>query len=83
MTSNDRDGTNVQRTTEETGQPTIREEKHFPSERGIDSSAAGQGRVIEDVSDQKDGDDEVVQRERDRQYEERMEDEYAKREGGA
>lgn len=33
------------------------------------------GRRIEDVSDD--------QKERDRMYEERMEDEYAKREGGA
>lgn len=38
---------------------------------------AGEGFTVEDVTE------EEAQKERDRQYEEKMEDEYAKREGGA
>lgn len=44
-------------------------------EGGNDGTGLGMGRRIEDVTDE--------QKERDRVYEERMEDEYAKREGGA
>ncbi|KAJ9606948.1 hypothetical protein H2200_008959 [Cladophialophora chaetospira] len=74
-TSNDRDGTNIRRTTEETGKPTLQDETYIPpGGRQIGSSQNSAGR-IEDVSDE--------QKERDREYEERMEDEYAKREGGA
>lgn len=90
MTSNDRDGTRVYRTHEETGKPTLEEREHLPArgEGGI-TSGGGVGR-IEDVSDQDqdqdqdhDQDHDQGQAERDRLYEERMEDEYAKREGGA
>ena len=47
---------------------------------GVSEASGNDGvgqRRIEDVSD------DVEQKERDRLYEERMEDEYAKREGGA
>jgi len=67
------------------GEPVIQETRRFDSEgRQIleDGRTLGQGagygvanRRIEDVSDE--------QRDRDRMYEEKMEDEYAKRDGGA
>jgi len=75
--SNDRDGTTIRRTQEGTGNPTLEETSYFPpgggriGERGEESTAATSGRKIEEVSDAG------------REYEERMEDEYAKREGGA
>ncbi len=77
MTSNDRDGTSIRRTTEETGKPTLQDETYIPPGGGRQvggGGESGRGR-IGDVSDE--------QKERDREYEERMEDEYAKREGGA
>jgi hypothetical protein len=79
MTSNDRDGTNIRRTTEETGKPTLQDETYIPPGGrqlggGGRDDGGGAGR-IQDVTDE--------QKERDREYEERMEDEYAKREGGA
>ncbi|KAL9001348.1 MAG: hypothetical protein Q9169_000239 [Polycauliona sp. 2 TL-2023] len=65
-------GTTVHRTSQEAGQPAVSETTRLPA----GGSAAVQGgtdhnRRIEDVTDA------------DREYEERMEDEYAKREGGA
>lgn len=65
-------GTTVHRTSQEAGQPAVSETTRLPA----GGAAAVQGgtdsnRTIEDVTDA------------DRQYEERMEDEYAKREGGA
>jgi len=63
--------------TEETGKPTLVDESHFPARGQVsDREGSVQGR-IEDVSD------DVAQQEKDREYEERMEEEYAKREGGA
>ncbi|KAK5163958.1 uncharacterized protein LTR77_010354 [Saxophila tyrrhenica] len=63
------------------GEPVVREERHYDSQgrempAGIEGSAAGrigggEGPRIEDVTDA------------DKRYEEAMEDEYAKREGGA
>ena len=71
--SNDRDGTTVHRRVEESGKEPIEETTTYPaSDRVSGGSSAGK---IEDVSNS--------QEERDKQYEERMEDEYAKREGGA
>ncbi|KAL8949272.1 MAG: hypothetical protein Q9222_004611 [Ikaeria aurantiellina] len=67
-------GTTIHRTTQEGGQPAVSETTRYPAsgaaavEGGVDS-----GRRIEDVTDA----------DKDREYEERMEDEYAKREGGA
>ena len=60
------------------GQPVVQSERHYDSQgrellSGTDG--AGSNRRIEDVSDE--------QKERDREYEERIEEEYAKREGGA
>ena len=86
VTSNNRDGTTIRRSQEETGRPRIQEERHYaPGSRlsgrvTNDNTTSSQGR-IQDVTDQDDGDE--AQKERDREYEERMEDEYAKREGGA
>jgi len=54
----------------------VEETHHFDSQgRAIESSGQSSAR-IQDVSDEE-------QAKRDAEYEERMEDEYAKREGGA
>jgi len=81
MTSNDRDGTTIRRMQQESGKPTVHDESYIPpGGRRVESAPnSGNGRRIEDVTDQ----DQQSQADRDRQYEERMEDEYAKREGGA
>ncbi|KIW91813.1 uncharacterized protein Z519_07783 [Cladophialophora bantiana CBS 173.52] len=87
MTSNDRDGTSIRRVAEQTGRPTLIEETYIPSRpagRGIELDGDGRqggasGGRIEDVTN----DDDQDQAARDREYEERIEDEYAKREGGA
>ncbi|EXJ58112.1 hypothetical protein A1O7_05536 [Cladophialophora yegresii CBS 114405] len=78
MTSNDREGTTIRRTTEETGKPTLQDETYIPpGDRQLGGRDDGGGaRRIQDVTDEQ-------QAERDREYEERIEDEYAKREGGA
>jgi hypothetical protein len=59
----------------------VQETRHYDSQgretiEGGGGSGSNGGRRIEDVSDSK-------QAERDAEYEERMEEEYAKREGGA
>ena len=74
--------TTVTRATQNLGQPVVQETQHFDSQGrqtlpGTGSN--GQGGVqsrIQDVSDD-------AQAARDREYLERMEEEYAKREGGA
>jgi hypothetical protein len=72
-------GTQVHRTTQEPGQaPRDEHYEYDNSGRRIEDSGSIKGR-IEDVTDVTDAE----QSERDRQYEEKMEDEYAKREGGA
>lgn len=71
-------GTTVKSASQNYGEPAVREEKHYdPQGRELLSGTdgAGQNRRIEDVSDE--------QKQRDREYEERIEEEYAKREGGA
>ncbi|OQU95422.1 hypothetical protein CLAIMM_01634 [Cladophialophora immunda] len=93
MTSNDRDGTNIRRVAEETGKPVRSEETYIPprgttaaAARGIDDGGRDGGGRIEDVTDadaDEEHDQDRDQAARDREYEERMEDEYAKREGGA
>ncbi|KAK5955010.1 hypothetical protein OHC33_003689 [Knufia fluminis] len=76
-----RHGGNITREARGTGQETLRETREIPVQgqgqvgNGA-SSGADSSRRIEDVTDGE-------QAERDRLYEERMEDEYAKREGGA
>lgn len=73
--------TTVQSASQNLGQPVVQETRTYDQEGrqliagGNDGTGVGMGRRVEDVSDE--------QKERDRIYEERMEDEYAKREGGA
>jgi hypothetical protein len=77
-TQSDPSGTRVHQTSQEPGQAP-REERFEIDSSGKKiaegTSGSSQGR-IEDVTDEQ-------QKENDRLYEERMEDEYAKREGGA
>lgn len=74
-------GTTTHSATQNLGQPAVQETRHYdPQGRELlegsgSAGGAGGSRRIEDVTD--------AQAERDAQYEERMEDEYAKREGGA
>ncbi|KUJ08340.1 uncharacterized protein LY89DRAFT_691192 [Mollisia scopiformis] len=79
-------GTTIHTRAQRLGEPIIQETRRFDAEgrqiledgRTLGQRGNGWGNVdrrIEDVSDD--------QKERDRAYEERMEDEYAKREGGA
>ncbi|KAL8695149.1 MAG: hypothetical protein Q9218_000317 [Villophora microphyllina] len=65
-------GTTVHRTSQEAGQPAVSETTSLPAggKQAVDGGVDS-GRRIEDVTDA------------DREYEERIEDEYAKREGGA
>jgi hypothetical protein len=74
-TSTDPRGTTTHRTAEETGKQPYRETTYTPAGGHLESGGAGTQGRIEDVTDD--------QAERDKEYEERMEDEYAKREGGA
>ncbi|KAL8928924.1 MAG: hypothetical protein Q9172_000676 [Xanthocarpia lactea] len=65
-------GTTVHRTSQEAGHPAVSETTRLPAgDTGAVQGGTGSERRIEDVTDA------------DRQYEERIEDEYAKREGGA
>lgn len=78
-TQSDNSGTTVNTASQKYGEPVVQEQRQYDAQgREMIGSANGTGsdRRIEDV-------DEEAQRERDRQYEERIEDEYAKREGGA
>ena len=84
--SNERDGTNTSRRWEETGKATIEEREQRPAQGRVGGGSGGIGnaRRIEDVSEVNDESGERnEQAEKDRLYEERMEEEYAKREGGA
>ena len=67
------DGITTQRTTQRSGQQPVHESSHVPSYRHV-GGASEQPRVIEDVTDQE---------EADKKYKESIEDEYAKRDGGA
>ena len=74
----DPSGTTTKRTTQQNGQEPVTESEHVPNNRlgGIGNDQ----RRIEDVTDEP----EVVEEtEADKQYKEKIEDEYAKREGGA
>jgi hypothetical protein len=81
-TVSDNTGTRVHQTSKDHGQP-LREERFEIDNSGrriAEGSTSGSNRGrIEDVSDVS----EEQQKENDRLYEERMEEEYAKREGGA
>lgn len=71
------DGTTVQRTSQNLGEPEVRETQHFDAQgRQLVDGSANDARRIQDVTDEEQAD-------RDREYEERIEEEYAKREGGA
>ncbi|KXL43426.1 hypothetical protein M433DRAFT_155910 [Acidomyces richmondensis BFW] len=79
QTSTDPSGTTtVRQATQDLGEPVVERERRFDADgREMIGGGDDLGRArIEDVS-------EVGQEERDRMYEERMEEEYAKREGGA
>ena len=74
----DPSGTHVKSESQNIGQPIVHEERHYDTqgrETLGGSDGADSNRRIEDVSDE--------QKEKDKQYEERIEEEYAKREGGA
>jgi hypothetical protein len=68
-------GTTTHRTAEQTGKEPYEEITYTPAGGHLESGGTGTQGRIEDVTDD--------QAEKDKQYEERMEDEYAKREGGA
>ena len=77
---NSRDGGTVERQSHETGLPSYSETTQIPAQRGIAAGGVSQDRRIEDVTD---AEKDKEQEKRDAEYLERMEDEYAKREGGA
>lgn len=74
-TYTDPSGTKLQRTSQEPGQAPHEERIEYDNAGRRIQDAGARGR-IEDVTDKE-------QEEKDRQYEERIEEEYAKREGGA
>ena len=75
-TRTDPSGTTVARESREPNQPAVWENYHVPASNSTGSAIQGgeRGRIT-DVTDE--------EQEAARQYEERMKDEYAKREGGA
>lgn len=77
-TYSDPSGTKVHRTTQNPGEA-AREERFEVDNAGrrVEGAGAADQRRIEDVTEDEE------QKKNDRKYEERMEDEYAKREGGA
>lgn len=83
-TRSDPSGTKVYRTTQEPGQERKEERIQYdPRGNKIDNGGIGEGRGrIEDVTDQEDARADV-ETEKEREYIERMEEEYAKKEGGA
>jgi hypothetical protein len=83
-TYSDPSGTKVYRTTQEPGQERKEERIQYNSSGNrIDNGGMGEGRGrIEDVTDQENARADA-EKEREREYVERMEAEYAKREGGA
>ncbi|KAI1415838.1 hypothetical protein F5Y13DRAFT_186693 [Hypoxylon sp. FL1857] len=82
-TTSDPSGTTQHIATQRSGEPLHHERRDYDASgrltstegRALGGSGADSSRRIEDVSDE--------QRENDKLYEERIEDEYAKREGGA
>lgn len=73
----DASGTTVRTAEQNLGGPVVQEERRYDGQGRelLNGAGVGSERRIEDVSE--------GQQERDRQYDERMEEEYAKREGGA
>ncbi|KAK4695506.1 hypothetical protein P7C71_g2258, partial [Lecanoromycetidae sp. Uapishka_2] len=75
-TSSNPSGTTIHRTSQEAGQPAVSETTRLPAGGGnAQLGGMDNNRRIEDVSD--------TTTDADKAYEEAMEDEYAKREGGA
>lgn len=74
-THTDDSGTTVKTAHQNLGEPVMQEERRFDSEGRQIVGGSDANRRIEDVDEE--------QRQRDREYEERIEEEYAKREGGA
>ena len=72
------------RTSQKDGGPIYQETTTLPADRtlGAGSAQSGQGRIT-DVGDEDEGSKDVDREQKEKEYEERMEDEYAKREGGA
>ena len=70
-TSSNPSGTTIHTTSQQAGQPAVSETTRYPTNGNRQVGQMGNERRIEDVTDA------------DREYEEKMEDEYAKREGGA
>ena len=72
-TSSNPSGTTIHRVTQEAGRAPVHETTRLPAGGSAAQQVAGleNSKRIEEISD------------KDREYEERMEDEYAKREGGA
>ncbi|CZT15682.1 uncharacterized protein RCC_01515 [Ramularia collo-cygni] len=78
-TTDENGHTTVRSTNQNLGEPAVESTKQFDSAgrelNGVENGATGSRRV-QDISDEQ-------QAQNDRDYEERMEEEYAKREGGA
>ncbi|KAF2737259.1 hypothetical protein EJ04DRAFT_561671 [Polyplosphaeria fusca] len=79
----DPSGTKVHRTSQNHGEEPREERIHYDSSGKIIDDGGARARIegnrVEDVTDKEDAE----QRRKDQEYEERMENEYAKREGGA
>jgi len=73
-------GTTVTTTNQPAGEGVTSETRTYPAGGSLEGNSQGR---IEDVTDRNGGDGRLSKEEADRLYEERMEDEYAKREGGA
>ncbi|KAF1986401.1 hypothetical protein K402DRAFT_393880, partial [Aulographum hederae CBS 113979] len=80
--TSDPSGTTVQTTSQNLGEPAISETRSFDAQgrEMIGGGAAGSDRMIGTGNNRV---EDVTESEADREYRERMEDEYAKREGGA
>ncbi|KAH9881179.1 hypothetical protein J1614_001674 [Plenodomus biglobosus] len=81
-TYSDPNGSRIHRSTQEPGQAPREERFEFDGAgRRVLSNGNNNGRRIQDVTDEEDK--AHVQAQNDKEYEENIEDEYAKREGGA
>ena len=81
---NSRDGGSIQRESRETGQPTLTERRDISAQGQISGPSSGpSSQAITGGSDRSRQIEDVTESEADQLYRERMEDEYAKREGGA
>lgn len=78
----DPSGTTVRTSSQNLGEPTIEETRHYDTQGrellGAPQGLSGNQRRIQDIEVE-----DVTESENDKKYREAMEDEYAKREGGA